>query len=148
MGLVEDELWSVEPDFGRIVTLCARRALRGKVMGFAPTRVKIMDKTDMGSLTAKPEDVLVLFEHYDGDPDTGIPVLVGVRVRRPYVRRCSALWRWRRLGPERSTLTRTAARMGFDLVAKGCYHTIWLASDCRVVLGLMNPTNSGKKRRI
>lgn len=48
-GLVEEEVWSEEPDFGRIVALCVRRALREEDMYWQPTRVELADKDCKGA---------------------------------------------------------------------------------------------------
>lgn len=62
--LVEEELWSTTPDYGRIVALCARRALREEEMTWAPTRVELSDRGCKGALTVRIADVMPLADYY------------------------------------------------------------------------------------
>lgn len=62
--LVEEELWSTTPDYGRIVALCARRALREEEMAWAPTRVELSDRGCKGALTVRIADVMPLADYY------------------------------------------------------------------------------------
>ena len=61
---VEEDLWSPAPDYGRIVALCARRALREEQMMHGPTRVEVSDKACKGALTVKTVDVVSLAAYY------------------------------------------------------------------------------------
>ena len=62
--LVEEELWCLVPDYGRIVALCARRALREDEMMHGPTRVELSDRGCKGALTVKAANVLGLKDYY------------------------------------------------------------------------------------
>lgn len=62
--LVEEELWLLVPDYGRIVALCARRALREDEMMHGPTRVELSDRGCKGALTVKTAEVLSLKAYY------------------------------------------------------------------------------------
>ena len=62
--LVEEELWSTTPDYGRIVALCARRALREEEMTWAPTRVELSDRGCKGALTVRIADVMPIADYY------------------------------------------------------------------------------------
>lgn len=63
-ALAEEELWSPTPDYGRIVALCARRALREEEMMSGPTRVELSDKACKGALMVKTADVVSLADYY------------------------------------------------------------------------------------
>ena len=63
--LGEEELWSSSaPDYGRIVALCARRALREEEMMSGPTRVELSDRACKGALAVKTTDVVSLADYY------------------------------------------------------------------------------------
>lgn len=62
--LVEEELWLLVPDYGRIVALCARRALREDEKLFGPTRVELSDRGCKGALIVRTADVLALKAYY------------------------------------------------------------------------------------
>lgn len=62
--LVEEELWLLVPDYGRIVALCARRALREDEELSGPTRVELSDRGCKGALTVKTADVAALEDYY------------------------------------------------------------------------------------
>lgn len=62
--LVEEELDFLVPDYGRIVALCARRALCEDEELFGPTRVELSDRYCKGALTVKTADVLGLKAYY------------------------------------------------------------------------------------
>lgn len=62
--LVEEELWLLVPDYGRIVALCARRALREDEMMHGPTRVELSDRGCKGALMVRTADVLSLKAYY------------------------------------------------------------------------------------
>ena len=62
--VVEEELWSPTPDYGRIVALCARRALREEEEMSGPTRVERSDRACKGALTVKTADVVSLADYY------------------------------------------------------------------------------------
>lgn len=62
--LVEEELWCLVPDYGRIVALCARRALREDEELSGPTRVELSDRGCKGALTVKTADVMGLKAYY------------------------------------------------------------------------------------
>lgn len=62
--LVEEELWYLVPDYGRIVALCARRALREDEELHGPTRVELSDRGCKGALTVKTADVAALADYY------------------------------------------------------------------------------------
>lgn len=62
--LVEEELWLLVPDYGRIVALCARRALREDEKLFGPTRVELSDRGCKGALTVRTADVAALVGYY------------------------------------------------------------------------------------
>lgn len=64
VALAEEELWSPTPDYGRIVALCARRALREEEMMSGPTRVELSDRACKGALTVKIADVVSLVDYY------------------------------------------------------------------------------------
>ena len=61
---VEEDLWSPAVDYGRIVALCARRALREEEMMSGPTRVELSDRACKGALTVKITDVASLADYY------------------------------------------------------------------------------------
>ena len=61
---VEEELWSPTPDYGWIVALCARRALREEEMMSGPTRVELSHRACKGGLTVKTADVVSLADYY------------------------------------------------------------------------------------
>lgn len=63
-ALAEEELWSPTPDYGRIVALCARRALREEETMSGPTRVELSDRACKGALTVKTADVVSLTDYY------------------------------------------------------------------------------------
>lgn len=62
--LVEEELWSTTPDYGRIVALCARRSLREDERLHGPTRVELSDRGCKGALTVRIADVMPLADYY------------------------------------------------------------------------------------
>ena len=62
--LVEEELWSTTPDYGRIVALCTRRALREEERLSGPTRVELSDRGCKGALTVRIADVMPLADYY------------------------------------------------------------------------------------
>lgn len=64
-ALAEEELWSPAPDYGRIVALCARRALREDESLHGPTRVELSDRYCKGALTVKTVDVVSLADYYN-----------------------------------------------------------------------------------
>lgn len=61
---VEEDLWSPAADYGRIVALCARRALREEESMSGPTRVELSDRACKGALTVKTADVASLADYY------------------------------------------------------------------------------------
>lgn len=64
-ALAEEELWSSSaPDYGRIVALCARRALREDETMSGPTRVELSDRACKGALTVRTTDVASLAAYY------------------------------------------------------------------------------------
>lgn len=56
-ALVEAELGSTTPDLGRVVALCARRALREDESLHGPTRVDLSDRVCGDVLRVDPQDV-------------------------------------------------------------------------------------------
>ena len=61
---VEEDLWSPAVDYGRIVALCARRALREEETMSGPTRVELSDRACKDALTVKAADVASLVDYY------------------------------------------------------------------------------------
>ncbi len=74
-ALAEEELWFSAPDYGRIVALCARRALREEETMSGPTRVELSDRACKGALTVKTTDVASLADYYSRE----LPALTAER---------------------------------------------------------------------